>query len=331
MRLRGGLAVLWHGATQVRIGTDPRWAVTLADLSPAAARALRTAPMGADERTLRRGFEGEHVPQSEVDAVLGHLRSAHLLVDGASNDSPDTTAWGLVRADGDGAAVLERRARARVRVCGLGRLGAGLALTLAKAGVGRIELDDDVPVTVHDAGWAGLGPTDVGVSRAVAVGRAVREAAPRVRTAWPGIGRVDLVVLVEHGTADPLRYRPLLAAGVAHLSVVIREASVLIGPLVVPGTTACLRCVDLHRADLDADWPAVAAQLAVGAGSPSRGEETTLASVAAALAAAQVIAQVDGRPSTVRDAALEVALPDVLPRRLSWAPHPRCGCTAPPE
>ena len=37
VRLRAGLPVLWHGPAQVRIGTDPRWAVVLDDLSPSAA------------------------------------------------------------------------------------------------------------------------------------------------------------------------------------------------------------------------------------------------------------------------------------------------------
>src|SRR5690606_22637593 len=56
LRLRPGLTVLWRSPTHVQIGTDPRWAVTLTDLSPSAARALRSLPSGADVRALRAAF-----------------------------------------------------------------------------------------------------------------------------------------------------------------------------------------------------------------------------------------------------------------------------------
>jgi len=327
VRLRAGLPVLWHGPAQVRIGTDPRWAVVLDDLSPSAARALVSLPPGGDERSVLAALRREHVLDDEAAAVVAHLRSAHLLVDGRVGDSADAAVWGLLEADGDGCSVLARRGAARVRVSGLGRLGAGLVMTLAGAGVGRIELDDEATVTRHDIGWAGLTTRDVGSRRSHAVARALHDAAPTVRTDRPGSGPVDLVVLVEHDVADPARHRALVTDGVPHLSVVVREASVLVGPLVLPGRTPCLRCLDLHRAERDAGWPAVAAQLAVRRPQP---EETILAAVAGPLAAAQAVAHLDGRPSAVQGAAIEVRLPDVSPRLLQWATHPQCGCTGLP-
>lgn len=326
MRLRTR-HVLWQGPTSVRVGLDPRWAVVLTDLSPSAARALACLPRGADdERALRAAMARERVPAAEAEAVLAHLRDAHTLVPARSPESADAAAWGALRADGDGAAVLARRREAAVRVEGLGRLGTLVATTLAAAGVGRLDLADDGTVTRHDVGLAGLTLRDVGASRASAAARAVHDAAPDVRTPPPG-GAVDVVVLVEHHVADPVRHRPLVTDGTAHLSVVAREASVLVGPLVCPGRTPCLRCLDLHRTDADPDWPAVAAQLA------TRGPdavETLLAAVAAPLAAAQVLAVLDGRASPLAGATLEVALPDAVPRLARWDPHPECGCTGLP-
>lgn len=325
MRLRARLPVLWHGPTEVRLGTDPRWAVVLSDLSPSAARALAALPDGADERGIRAGLRGEQVADDEADAVLQHLTAARLLVDAPSHDSADAATWALLESDGDGAAVLAAREAGTVRVCGLGRLGASLVATLAQAGVGRIELDDESPVTRHDVGWAGLGA--VGGPRSRAVARLVHEVAPTVRTSAPAGVHPDLVVLVEHDVADPTRHRPLMTDGVTHLSVVIREASVLVGPMVRPGRTPCLRCADLHRSAADPRWPTVAAQLAVRREQP---EETLLAAIAGPLAAAQVVAVVDGRRSAVEGASIELCLPDLSPRRLEWDTHPECGCAGLP-
>lgn len=319
--------MLWQGPTRVRIGMDPRWSVVLEDLSPSAARALATLPRGADdERSVRTAMRRESVPADEATAVLAHLRDARHLVPARTPDSPDATAWGLLADDGDGAAVLARRRSAAVRVCGLGRLGAGIATTLAAAGVGRIELVDDAPVTRHDLGPSGPRLGDVGSPRAAAVARAMHDVAPGVQV-LPAGDAVDLVVLVEQHVTDPAAHRPLVTDATAHLSVVAREASVLVGPLVRPGVTPCLRCLDLHRTDADPDWPALAAQLACRAGDAV---ETVLAAVAGPLAAAQALAFLDGRTPTVEGATLEVALPDAVPRLARWTTHPACGCAGLP-
>ena len=322
MRLRTRL-VLWQGPTRVRIGMDPRWSMVLEDLTPSAARALATLPRGADdERSVRAAMRRESVSADEAAAVLAHLHDARHLVPARTPDSPDAAAWGLLADDGDGAAVLARRRAASVRVCGLGRLGAGVATTLAAAGVGRIELVDGAPVTRHDVGPSGHRLPDIGSPRVAAVERAVRDVAAGVQTGSTG-GPVDLVVLVEHHVADPATHRPLVTDATPHLSVVAREASVLVGPLVRPGATPCLRCLDLHRTDADPDWPALAAQLASRGGGAV---ESVLAAVAGPLAAAQALAFVDGRTATVEGATLEVPLPDAVPRLARWATHPACGC-----
>ena len=331
VRLRPGVRVLWRGPTTVQLGTDERWAVALTDLEPAAVRALHALPPAAEVRVVADRLAREGVPEDDAAAVLRHLRAAGLLVPTppSPEPGPDATAWALLAADGDGAAHATRRGAALVRVVGLGRVGAVVATTLAAAGVGALELEDDARVGRHDVGLGGLGAGDLGLLRTAAVERAVRDAAPGVRLPRRGRRAPDLVVLVETDVADPLRYRPLLADDVPHLSVVVREASVLVGPLVVPGRTACLRCVDLHRADADPGWPALAAQLALPR-PDDRGVETLLAAAAGALAAAQAVAHLDGRRAAAHDGALELRLPDVVPRSLTWPPHPRCGCVAVP-
>ncbi|WP_250446000.1 thiamine biosynthesis protein ThiF [Actinotalea sp. C106] len=335
-RLRPGVEVLWCDTTTVQLGTDDRWAVRLSDLSPASARALMSVPRGADAPSLRRALRAEGVDPRESDEVLAHLTASRLLLETTgTRSSPEELTWSLLTEDGDPRPVLAPRAGQVVRVCGLGRTGLGIAAGLAAGGVGTLELDDDLLVGPHDTGAGGFTARDVGTVRSAAAARVLHDVAPTVRTAPPRSGRrggrssgpPDLVVLVEHGAADPVRHRPWLRESVDHLSVVLREASVLVGPLVRPGRGPCLHCVDLHRAEQDPYWPTVAAQLALGGTRSRRGEETVIALTAAALATGQVLAHLDGLPATTHTGALEVRLPEAVPRGMGWPVHPDCGCT----
>ena len=55
---------------------------------------------------------------------------------------------------------------------------------------------------------------------------------------------------------------PYLRDGVPHLVVRLTEGDAVVGPFVVPGRTACLRCVDAHHAVADVRWPLLVAQQA---------------------------------------------------------------------
>lgn len=319
--------MLWRGLTQLQVGTDPRWSTALTDLSPAAARALAGLPGGSDVRVLRSRLTAAGTPAEEVEAVVGHLQRAALLVEPAAPrpTTADALAWSLV--DGPGAGPASRR-RLSVRVEGLGRLGLRVAAALATAGVGVLDVVDPGLVTAADVEAGGYGTQDVGTPRVSAAARVLHDAVPAVRLARP-TRAPDLVVLVEHHVADPVRHRDLLTDDVPHLSVLLREASVLVGPLVRPGDGPCLRCVELHRADRDDRWPAVAAQLVAARPAVIGGEEVTLAAVGAGLAAAQSLAYLDRRGPAPTGVALELRVPDVVPRLLTWSPHPACGCGAP--
>lgn len=325
MRLRPGLAVLRRDATTVQVGTDPRWAVTLTGLSPGATRALTGAGAGADLRVLEAALTREQADTEERTSVVEHLRRARLVVDGVGEP-----AWALATGPAGPAGVQDRT----VRVVGGGRCAAVVATTLGAAGVGTVEVEADGVVGPDELGVGGLRAVDVGRDRAGALVRAVHEVAPSGTSRVAGRlrrgrreRRPDLVVLVEPHAADPVRWRPHLDDDVDHLSVVVREASVLVGPLVRPGHGSCLRCADLHRADRDDGWPALAAQLV--AGGPRLHEEPCLAAVAGSLAAAQAVRHLAGAPTALDDSALEVALPDLVPRRQPMPVHTGCGCGGP--
>jgi bacteriocin biosynthesis cyclodehydratase domain-containing protein len=142
----------------------------------------------------------------------------------------------------------------------------------------------------------------------------------------------DLVVLSDALVADPRMLRELHAARIPHLPVRVRDGAGLVGPLVLPGVTSCLRCADLHRSDRDAAWPVVASQLRDTVGTADRA--TVLATAALALNQVdRVIAAVRGGvaverapdPPSTLDTTLEfdVNTGSTVARR--WARHPRCG------
>ena len=146
-------------------------------------------------------------------------------------------------------------------------------------------------------------------------------------------GTTDLVVLSDYLVADPRVIRDLHDAGVPHLPVRVRDGTGVIGPLVIPGKTSCLRCADLHRSDRDSAWPAVAAQLRDAVGSADRA--TMLATAALALSQVDRVIKAirdsgdprrTGEPPPTLDTTLEfdVRTGSTISRR--WSRHPRCQC-----
>src|SRR5262249_20022348 len=109
-----------------------------------------------------------------------------------------------------------------------------------------------------------------------------------------------------------------------HLAVAVRDGTVVIGPLVRPGATPCLNCLDLHRVDRDPAWRVVAAQLSDGADQAEPIAATT-ALAATAFAAAEVLAHIDGGTPATRGARVETSRGG-QPRRRQWSLHPQCGC-----
>ena len=146
-------------------------------------------------------------------------------------------------------------------------------------------------------------------------------------------GTTDLVVLSDYLVTDPRVLRDLHDARVPHLPVRVRDGTGLVGPLVIPGMTSCLRCADLHRSDRDAAWPALAAQLRDAVGSADRA--TMLATAALALSQVDRVIKAirdagdprrAGDPPATLDTTLEVDVRTGSTASRRWSRHPRCQC-----
>jgi bacteriocin biosynthesis cyclodehydratase domain-containing protein len=123
----------------------------------------------------------------------------------------------------------------------------------------------------------------------------------------------------------------LMLERVPHLAVRASEAIGVVGPLVEPGRSACLRCLDLAKTERDPAWPLILAQLASvrqQAQAQPQACDTVLAATVAAAAAGRALAYIDraAPDAAVTNGTLELVLPDWEWRRRSWRPHPACTC-----
>ena len=289
---------------------------------------------GLDRLAIRVGLS-----PGDVAELLGLLAERGLLLDasapgahpGQTDDerarlAPDLVSLALRHGAAAAArAAFHRRSTSWVDVRGAGRVGSAIATLLGAAGVGRVSVADPIPAAPADQSPAGLTRLAAGGSRELATRERVRAVAGSVRVARQAApASPHLVVLAPDAGPDSALVTTWSRRTIPHLLAFVRETTGVVGPLVVPGQTGCLICLDLHRRDRDPGWPVVASQL--GRGSAGSACDVALATLVAAQAAMQVLAYLDGTGTAVQDGTLETSLRTGVTRRRSWSPHPTCGC-----
>jgi hypothetical protein len=213
--------------------------------------------------------------------------------------SPDVTAARhLHGATARARDVIDRRRSAEVAVQGDGPVADAVALVLTCAGVAHVVRD-----------------------------QALHSASKRHRR---GARDRACHVLCDVAHPDAAADQDAMALDIPHLAVAATGARAVIGPLVIPGRTSCLRCRDLHLADADPSWPRAAVQWSARKPGPVA---AGLAHLSGAWAALQVLAVVDAGPAQVyvpvMDGAFIVGLPDAGFTLEPRPPHPLCGCLWP--
>ncbi len=326
--------LLWRDPQTLQLGRAGR-AVVLAGLDSDVRAVLGLLDGTRDLAEVEHAAAEVGCPPPRTRELLDLLRQAGVVVDAAERwparltvDERDRLGADVASLSllhqGAGLAALRRRDLASVVVLGGGRVGAPLAALLAAAGVGTVDVADDGAARGSDAAVGGLRGSDVGRRRGEAARERLREVSSTILTG--PVRRPDVVVLAPAATVDDGDAVALLRDGVPHLLAEVRDTVGVVGPLVLPGRSACLRCLDLTRSDRDPDWPALAVQLA-SPGRSSAACDAVLAAAVSAQAALQVLALLDdsGAPASV-DGSLELALPDWRWRRRTWRSHPACEC-----
>jgi bacteriocin biosynthesis cyclodehydratase domain-containing protein len=314
LRLAPHRTLLRLGPGSRLLGLDPSAALAVDDLPPELAGMLDELGGGDPvvtnqlvERAIARGAD-----QVAAEVLLADLLTAGAVVDAAG---PRRRA--------------QHRSDSAVVVHGGGPITVGVALGLARAGVSAVHVVAPGPVRAGDLG-TGLTEADRGCDRDDAIAAAVLRLCPAAVTGPPPQRLApDLVVLADLAAPEPAQVAALHAARTVHLPVRLRDGIGIVGPLVLPGRSACLGCLELERATYDAGWPAIAAQLV---GRSGRGEPACAAATAG-LATAQALTALDaaltgGPPPPTLEATLELDVTTGTLVRRPWAPHPECRCGA---
>ena len=162
--------------------------------------------------------------------------------------------------------------------------------------------------------------------------RAPRSAARcRALLAEAGVAEGDggPVLLVARSEPDRALTDAWMRADRPHLLVTLVDGVVRVGPFVVPGRTACVRCVDAHHTEVDPRRSLVLQQYAE-AGRPRVGFPDPvphdLLDLALAWAVRDLVGWIDGRRPRSWSATLQVDPGLELPVT-PWPVHPGCGCS----
>ncbi|MET7487487.1 TOMM precursor leader peptide-binding protein [Streptomyces sp. NPDC005538] len=347
----------WRDLNTVQFGMTPAHAMTLGPMDTATGSFLELLNGTRGLPLLREEGHRMDLPEGHVDQLMERLTRAGLLDDakggGPGADAlrakkdvldrlrPDLASLSLVTGE-PGAAMgrLAARRGLRVQVRGAGRVGAVLAALLSGAGVGEVDVRDGGDTEPWDVAPGGLAAEAIGERRDEAARRAVRRAAPGRpprRTSRSAAEENDpgfsLVILAPRDDVavhapDPSAATDLIASGTPHLYAGVVEGTGIVGPLVLPGETACAGCLHQARTDRDPTWPRLVAQWRSGRQPRVRPCDLALATSVAGLGAAHALAFLDGQSPSSAGARWEVSLPGLhWHARPVWA-HSACPCGA---
>lgn len=145
--------------------------------------------------------------------------------------------------------------------------------------------------------------------------------------AWRGLGgpwdaEGCPALVLAHRLVDPRRVAALMSGDVVHLPVVFSGAGVELGPLVRPGSSACLSCLAAHRRDRDGSWPVLAAQL-IGRPAPPLGRAAALE---AGLAAAAMLNDAAQTSEAVESHSVTLSVGSMHRTTRTHEPHAECRC-----
>lgn len=149
-----------------------------------------------------------------------------------------------------------------------------------------------------------------------------------------GLARTDseaptAVLTLSRGEPRREPFDALIHAETPHLVLRAVESEIVLGPFVVPGRTACLRCCDLHRNDREPGYAALLSDAVRARRNDGVPEPVDSAQcwIALGRAVADLVRHAEGdRPSTW-SATVRLDAASGTPRAEHWPPHPDCSCT----
>ncbi|GAA2400948.1 TOMM precursor leader peptide-binding protein [Streptomyces glaucosporus] len=346
--IKPALRRAWRDRHTVQYGVTPAHAVLLGPVDTATGSFLDLVDGTRSLPQLREAAEAMGLGADAADRLVARLAAAGLLDDATAHRRaaarvddrlrPDLGSLSVLRPEpGGGVRRLAARAAGRVQVRGAGRVGATVAALLSSAGVGQVDVVDGGCVAPWDTAPGGIEAERTGERRVSAAGRAVRRAAPGARPPRPGPGEgepgLGLVVLAPRdGLAsyapDPAAAGELVAGGLPHLYAGVVEGTGFVGPLVLPGATACAECLLRERSDREPTWPLLVAQWRSARRSGVPACDVALATVVAGAAASCALDFLDGDGSWAANTRRQWVLPGLRSESEPVPAHAECPCGA---
>lgn len=284
-RLVGDPTIVWRAAQELQVGLDDD-AIVLSSVPRAAEAVIRRLTGRHDVHDLT-----ELLPRPWIEWLLANLQAHGRLADGPATSD-----------------------QISVRVMGTGLVAAQLAAGL---------LDMDVNVRLADP-LNGSSRALQHLARLLSRGRRPAQQPVLEPNVDLRSGGLTLsIVATDAAEPDRMLTDMLVQYRLPHLVLRIHPGRALVGPLVIPGRTACVRCLDLLRTASDPAWPIVACELSRISIPPHQAPTRW----AVALAVAHVLALATGGLPDSLGGTLELGSDGITRFRRS-ARHPACHCRA---
>ncbi|MFM6971300.1 MAG: hypothetical protein ACKOWH_01770 [Rhodoluna sp.] len=342
LKINPNQQALWRDPFQLQIGVGKN-ALRLGKLSAAQERLIAALYRGIADQQLPLVSKQLGLSTPEVDSLLSQvgglleLEPPQLNSKIRLNDDFVASAFAeIIRASllhaVDGEAVLIGRADRTIHIDELSSSGLGIALALAAAGIGKIFTSDDKPVVNSNLGATGYPTQFLGHPRIDAL-RSLLAASPNqmqtnssVNLPEKSFSKIDCAILIGQQVIEPRRYEAWLRRGTPHLAITFDAESVSVSPLIVPGATACLMCLEKMRTETDPQWPVLASQMIT---SNKKFDDAAGKLFAAGLAVQKILAHADriaGFTPHEQAVGYRLELANGKVSELAWPKNSTCDC-----
>jgi molybdopterin/thiamine biosynthesis adenylyltransferase len=342
-RINPNHQALWRNPFEMQLGLGQSQ-VVLKKLSPAQERLIAALYRGIADQQLPAITKELGLSKADSDSVLEQVGPI-MLADNPKLKSkieltPDFVAGAfadIIRASlvhaVDGEAVLIGRAGRSIHIEDISRTGLVIAQGLAAAGVGHLISHDEQQVQRSDLGPTAYPSQLLGRPRIDAL-RTMLAASPNKAVVSTGkkilekqLQKIDCAVLIVQQAIEPRRYSHWANRDVPHIAVSFDTEFSSISPMIIPGQTACLFCLENMRTDQDSNWPVLASQLI---GSQKKFDDAASQLFAAGVVIQKILARID------KVAGFELSEENLSGYRMNlktgeitefvWPKHKACGC-----
>ena len=326
---------------QLGTGANP---VVLKKLSPAQERLIAALYKGVADQQLPLITSQLGLTKSETDEVIKQIQPMLLTESPATKTKIELSSEfvagafaEIIRASllhaVDGEAVLIGRTERSVHIEDLSRTGLLIAQGLAAAGLGHLISHDENQVQPGDLGPTGYPSQLLGRPRLDAL-RTLLAASPNKALVSSGrkliekqLQKLDCAVLISHQAMEPRRYAPWLSRDVPHIAVTFDAELASVSPMIIPGQTACLFCLENIRTDTNPNWPVLASQLI---SSQKKFDDAASQLFTAGIVVQKILARIDKISGfqfyEENLTGYQLNLKSGAITQFAWPEHPACKC-----